>query len=236
MTTAPNASTAPTPGTGPNPGPAPITLAVHGDATIHHPAERGTVRVVVGFRGKDRQTIVRSTTVVHEQIVAAAKAHEQRGAATWWSADQVSFSSYQDYQKDVPVARFRAGASVEVKFRDFRALADWVLEIGGIDGVAVQVTWALTESRRVELERRARVDAVRDALTRATDYAASLDRPAPRLVAVYEPGLRPDVVASGGGSPMSARMMASPSGGDAAFELKPADIEVTASVTADFVV
>lgn len=214
-----------------------ITLAVHGDATIHHPAERGTVRAVLSFDGIDREPIVRATTALHERITAAAAAHQQSGAATWWSADRVAFSAYKEWTKNVPKQRFRAGATVEVKFRDFAALSAWVTELGETDGVAAHVTWALTEVTRVDLERRVRIDAVQEALRRATDYAASLERPAPRLVAVYEPGLRPGTGSGGGPDGMSSRMMmAGAPTGEQSIELKPEDIAVSASVTADFVV
>jgi hypothetical protein len=216
----------------------PITLAVHGDATIHHPAERGTVRAVLSFDGIEREPVVRATSALHERITAAAASHQQSGAATWWSADRVAFSAYKEWNKNVPTQRFRAGATVEVKFRDFGALSTWVTELGEVDGVTAHVSWALTEVTRVDLERRVRIDAVQEALRRATDYAASLSRPEPRLVAVYEPGLRPSTSGGDGMDGMSSRMRMAggPAASESSIELKPEDIAVSAAVTADFVV
>jgi uncharacterized protein len=155
----------------------------------------------------------------------------------------VRVSPYKEYKKnsDVTVIRYRADASVEVKFRDFAALSAWVTDIGEQDGITiVGITWALTESLRTDLERRARIDAVRDAEKKASDYARAFGAGAPTLVAptlvaLWEPGLRPSEESSVGGSPMSARMAASTSGGGT-VELKPEDIAVSASITADYTV
>lgn len=214
------------------------TIAVRGDATIHHPAERGTVRIAVGFTGADRPTVVRSTTTLHRFVTEAARAHREAGAATWWGADQVRVSPYREYRKnsDVTVLRYRADASVEVKFRDFAVLAEWATDLAEREGITIAgITWALTEALRVDLERRARADAVRHAGTKASDYARAFGAGTPTLLALWEPGLRPSEESSVGGSPMSARMAAAPSGGGS-VELAPEDIAVSASITADYTV
>ncbi|MGH1563944.1 SIMPL domain-containing protein [Mumia sp. DW29H23] len=215
-------------------------ITVAGRATQNIPAERGTVRVTVAFRGQRREEVLSRTTEVHAWIVAQAKDRVTHRAATWWGSDQVSAAPYDEWikpsaqEEKVKVTRFRASAVVQVKFRDFGALSAWVSEITVADGVTVNgVDWALTEVRRDAAVAEVRRDAARDAVDRAQAYADALGLGPVRLTAMYEEGLRPHVSPGGGFSGVAMRAAAAP-GSTGGIELRPDDVEVTALVTADF--
>lgn len=216
-----------------------VRIAVNGSARRFLPAERGTVRVGISLEHDDRESVVREVAVLHERLVADAKSHVHSGAATWWGSDQVWVRPERRYLKDSETYRYVqvASAEVRVKFQDFTALSDWVEQVGGLIGVSVHgIQWAATEEHRAQAEREVRVEAVRDAQDRAQAYASAIGGTEVTLDALWEPGLRP----SGGGGdeglyaapPMYARVAA-----DAApMELRPDDLQVSASVTADFLV
>jgi predicted secreted protein len=221
------------------------TIAVTGSVVHRHRAERGVVHLSLVAEGTDRAAVVAEAETLHARVSEQATGHRRQGAATWWSAQDVTVgpvappvrwdadgtSSAPD--PDLP-ARFRARSVVVVRFSDFAALSAWVSELARVDGVSVDaLEWSLGHDSRAEAERAARVAAVADAVTRAGDYAGALGLSQPVLVAVFEPGLRPG--ASGGAATFGlARAAMSPAGGGGGFDLAPADIEVHAEISADF--
>ena len=130
-------------------------IAVVGNAKHSYPAERATVQIVVGLEGSHRESVARESIEIHNRIAAAARAHHEAGAATWWSADRVVVSPFKEYVKnsDTTVTKHRARSSVEVKFQDFGALAEWVSGLAETKGVVIAgIEWTLTEARRAEVE------------------------------------------------------------------------------------
>ena len=215
-----------------------VVVAVHGSASRFLPAERGTVRLGIALEHDDRAAVVQQVGALHERFVADAKTFVHRGAATWWGSDQVWVRPERRYVKDSETHRTVQVASVgiRVKFRDFAALSEWVDAAGSVTGTSVNgVEWTVTEQRRVQAEREVRVEAVRDAMQRAEAYASAIGGTGVVLQALYEPGLRPNATGGEGGGYVARALAAVPAGGGS-FELRPDDIEISAEVTADFVV
>jgi len=215
-------------------------FSVHGRATRRIPPERAIVHLTVTADGADRGDVLARAASVHGDVVAQAGAHVQDGAATRWSADTVHAWTFTEWVKPSPnlgeqsVVRFRAGADVSVRFRDFEALASWVSDVAVLDGVSIDgIRWELTDATRDAVLRDVRSEAARDATARASDYAAALGFGEPQLTSLYEDGLRPHVGPDGGGSSRMFAMRADAEGG-AQLELRPEDLEIEAIVTADF--
>lgn len=220
------------------------TIATKGEASAHFPPERGTVSLRVSFTGERRDEVLQRAQHVHAYLVDAAKGHVDASRATWWGADGVSASGYDEWIKPHPhqdaqkVRRFRAGSTVQVKFSDFAALSQWVGTTSLVDGVSVHgVAWTLTRVRREAEADALRAAAAVDALRRAQAFAASLGLGPVRLVTLYEDGLRPHV--AGGDRPIGVgpgvrAMAASTHEESPEFELRPEDIVIEVVVTADF--
>ncbi|OOB90927.1 hypothetical protein B0T42_08695 [Rathayibacter sp. VKM Ac-2630] len=139
-----------------------VTLTVAGTAQHFHPAERGTVRLEIRRESRSRSAVLAEVSSLHATVRDQARAEQQSGAATWWSADQVSVSTVRRFLKDSDVAEVFhvAAASVRVKYRDFDALGRWVSTVSGLPGVVVAgVEWDLTAARRASVERDVRVAA-----------------------------------------------------------------------------
>ncbi|KZX22794.1 SIMPL domain-containing protein [Rathayibacter tanaceti] len=176
-------------------------IAVAGLAQHFHPAERGTVRLEIRRESRSRPQALSEVSVLHARMREEAAAERASGVATWWSADQVSVSMVRRFLKDSDVAQLFpvAAAGVRVKYRDVAALGQWVGSIAEVPGVQVSgVDWDVTAARRASIERDVRMAAVRDARERAEAYAAALGRPDVRLLALFEPGLRPNTRIEGG--------------------------------------
>ena len=212
-----------------------VLLAVHGSSSRLLPAERGTVRVAVELDGEDRADVVRRVAELHERLVGEAQALVASGAATAWTSRQVSVRVEHRYEGADAGPRVVQVATAEVglRFRDLEALATWVLRVGADPGVRVDgVEWAVTEEHRAATERELRVLAVRDAIARAEAYASAIGGTAVALRSLWEDGLRPGAGTGepGWGGRAEARMKAAAPG----LQLRPDDIEIVASVSADF--
>ncbi|WP_183099422.1 SIMPL domain-containing protein [Nocardioides pelophilus] len=218
-------------------------ITVRGSYSAFQPPERATVRATLGFEGPQMQPVydrvVRDLEAVSASVVPL---HDpDRGPVTWWSTKHVRTWANRPWNKDgkqLPLVH-HASVGIEVKFRDFGALARWV---GGhvehtagfsLDGV----TWALTEKVKRQLARDVRARAVQDAAARAQEYADALELGPVRPVALADAGMLGD-----GLHPTSAvaetafmRGGAAADGGGGELALTPDDIEVSAVVDGRFV-
>jgi len=103
-------------------------ITVRGSFSAFRPAERGTVHASVSYEGPEMEAVyaaVASDLAVLKDSIAALR---EAGAVTWWSADQLrtwSNRPWNDKGKQLPLVH-HAAVGVEVKFRDFAALSEWV--------------------------------------------------------------------------------------------------------------
>jgi predicted secreted protein len=161
--------------------------------------------------------------------------HPKRGPVTKYAIDQVRTGSHRPWNaegKQLALVH-TAAVSITAVFIEFGELAAWVAAVAGIDGVGIgHISWELTDATRLELERKTRQKAVRDAKRRAQDYADALDLGTVRVRRISDPDLSE--------RPMEkmilARSMAVSADGAPAFELRPEEITIGAEVEATFTV
>ncbi|WP_454854240.1 SIMPL domain-containing protein [Promicromonospora soli] len=217
-------------------------IAVEGQATRTHPAERGTVNLHVAFSGTLRNDVVDQVARTHTILVEQARAHVSAGAAEKWDSDSVHSYVYDDRVKASQaggkqrVRRFRASARLSVTFRDFEALSTWLADIMDVDGVEIdRISWDLTDETRKTLLAEARIEAAEETAVRAQSYADALGLGPVAPVAIYEAGLRGG--GNGGGNAPMYAMRASAmadAGGGTQVELQPRDIDVDITLSADY--
>ena len=215
-------------------------LTVRGTYRAFQTPERGTVRAQLAFEGPRQQPVyervVRDLEAVKESVAVLHDA--DRGPVTWWATRHVRTWAERPFNKDgvqLPLVH-HAGVGLEVKFKDFAALARWVgRHVEETDGFRLDgVTWALTAKRRQELVREVRARAVQDAAARAQQYADALDLGKVRPVAIADAGMLGEGLHPQTGQEAAyARAAKAPGGGE--LELVPEDIEVADSVDARFV-
>ena len=94
-------------------------IAVEGQATRTHPAERGTVHLHVTFSGTLRNDVVDQVARTHTILVDQAKAHVEAGVAERWESASVHSYVYDDRVRSSQsggkqrVRRFRAHQVVQ---------------------------------------------------------------------------------------------------------------------------
>ena len=214
-----------------------VEINVRGQHTVTLPPERATVHAALTQEGPQPEPVFEAVAAALAEIVASIEArhHPKKGPVTWYAFDQVRLGARRPWNKDgeqLPLVH-SAAVSIAVEFRDFDELARWVSWSAGVEGLSVSfVDWALTEAKRLKVERATRQKAVRDAQRRAQDYADALDLGKVVVRGISDPGV-------GGPAPMARAMMAAdgmPAGGAPEFALRPEDVEIAASVEAVFAV
>jgi uncharacterized protein len=213
-------------------------ITVRGSFAAFEQPERGTVHATIAYEGPAMEPVYGRVARDLDAVKASiAPLDKDNGPVTWWSADQLRTWSNRPWNKDgkqLPLVH-HASVDFEVKFRDFSALSRWVGEhVANTEGFRVtRVEWALTEKRREALPQDVRARAVRDAVTRAQEYADALGLGQIRPVAIADAGMLGARPESG---PSPAFMRAAAVGGAPDVELVPEHIEVSAEVDARFVV
>jgi uncharacterized protein len=214
-----------------------VEINVRGQHTVALPPERATIHAALTLEGPQPEPVFQAVAAAVAEIVASIEAlhHPKKGPITWYAFDQVRLGARRPWHKDgkqLPLVH-SAAVSVAAKFRDFDELARWVSWSAGVEGLSINyVDWALTETKRLKVERATRQKAVRDAQRRAQDYADALDLGKVVVRGISDPGMgRPAPMAR---ATLAAQSM--PAGGAAEFALRPEDVEIAAEVEAVFTV
>src|SRR5690606_38818497 len=120
---------------------------------------------------------------------------ESAGPITWWSSDRLSIWSERPWNtegKQLPTV-FHAEVAFRAKFSDFDELARWIERVASVPGVTIShIEWSLTDERRTSVIAAVREAAVKDAVDKATTFAASVGLSSVRAVALADPGLLGD--------------------------------------------
>lgn len=219
-----------------------VTIAVTGHAERTVTPERGTLTVAVNVQDDDRAAVVERATAAHAELVREADQLVASAVATRWTSDGVSAGIVTRWQQsrtgESRAERvMQATCSVRVRFTDFDALGRWATDVATRpDHTIGALVWELTDARRDTVMGDLRTTATRDAIAKAAVYATAAGLGQPRLMALFEDGLRPG---AGGGLPVghaAMRAFASDAGrgGGESFTLKPEAIELSVDITADF--
>lgn len=217
-------------------------FTVRGSFSAFEPPERGTARALLSFEGPQMQPVFDRVVRDLESVKASVQPlHDpERGPVTWWATGHVRTWAHRPWNKDgkqLPLVH-HASVSVEVKFRDFAALTRWVSQhVERTEGFSLDgVTWALTEKRKLELDKQVRARAVQDAAARAQQYADALGLGQVRPLAIADAGMLGDGLHPQGGVQAAYARGGAPGGGEGAeLQLSPEDVEISASVDARFV-
>lgn len=217
-----------------------MQITVQGQATASLPPERATAHLELGFEGPDKQGVLARTTELANEFGAYLEWLKglDPSPTTWSALLPIGTRSWRPYSNDGKVQPVRHAAScwAKVKFSDFRALAKFIDQWGGREGVSLRnVEWALTEAAREREEEGVLTRAVASARARAQTIATAAGAGEVRFLELADPGLLPDA-GPAQESYSSAKMMRSMDGGmgGEGVDLRPEDVDLEARVHARF--
>lgn len=170
-----------------------------------------------------------------------------------WSMQSLSTSTYRPYPNNwqegdkKPEKVYRVSTGLRVNFADFKALSSSCLDWSRVDLISIDnLNWRLTKATETSLQRQVRQGALREATTRASDYASVYLSAGKGDGALSPQRLVPkDITDNAGGghlmyasmAPGRARAFKMGGGGDEDGEtlsFEPEDVEVSAEVTVAF--
>jgi uncharacterized protein YggE len=215
----------------------PVEITVRGSHTTSLPPEQATVHATVSAEGPEPQPVFDAvaTAVADVRDSLEARLHVKQGPVTKFVIEQIHRGSHRPFQPDgtqLPPVH-TATVSITATIADFEDLATWVGWSVGVPGLAVgYLDWALTDDRRLRVERKTRQKAVRDARRRAQDYADALDLGPVAVRTISDPGMAGPVQRK----VLMASAVSAPMGGAPEVSLRPDDVQIEAQVEATFVV
>lgn len=215
-----------------------VIITVRGEHETRLAPEEAVVSVSVRRDGPDRGAVVEQVAALAGPLREDLTAQAADGAVREWSSGQMSVWAHRPWNEQGAQLPLVHTAAVEIAatFADLAALSGWLTRTAEIDGVHVDgVQWRLTRETAAATRTEVAAAAVRDAVERATAYAAALGRTAVTALEIADVGLlsQPDA-----GRPEMLRMAKASFAADAGgptLELRPADVVVTAAVEARFV-
>lgn len=207
-------------------------VAVRGEINREVPPEIATVSVTVAARDRERPAtlarLAERSAALGVLLDGYAEAIERRET----SAVHVYPETRGPGER---VVGYRGSVTLQLTVVDFAVLGDLMLRLADQDQTTVSGPyWALRPDSPAY--RRARHDAIGDALTRAREYAEALGARITRLLQLADAGLS-GAPAADYGAPQTMRAMAFTAAGDSSapsFDLEPRLQQVYASVEARF--
>ncbi len=205
-----------------------ILIEVAGSARTIIDPELGVAHASITADGPDPQPVRDHVSLVLVRIRAGLEELQKTGAVERFSVDQVRFSAHRPWNekgKQLPLVH-TATVGVSARFTDFAALGRWVSN----EGLTVHyIDWRLSDQTQASVERQTRQEAVRDAATRAQDYADALDLGPVAVRTIRDPQ-----------ADASPRIMMAKGqvadGGEPDIDLTPEPIEIEATIHAGFAV
>ena len=216
-----------------------MDITVVGTARASLFPERATLHLTLGHEGGDKEAVLRETTSLVQAFSAYVDEleHAQPSPTTWSAVLPIRTRTWRPWSDKGQVLPLRhaAASDVQVKYRDFRALAGTVDAWGAMAGVTVQrVEWALTEATRTAQEAEVLRRAVADARSRAATMAQAAGQGEVRWLELADPGLLQAGTRATGAEYATASFRTGQADGGGGADVAPEDISWQVEVHARF--
>lgn len=169
-----------------------LKIHVNGSASVFRTAERGVLHVEVSSTTTSQADASSNVSSTTETMINTFRRFAQKtedGLYPHPSAGITAFSaSAPETSTFIPRAKngrelktapkeYTATTTAEVVFRDLELLARLANELSAMENVSItQTEWRLTDATHASICREARVNAMKDAVQKAEDYAGVVSR------------------------------------------------------------
>lgn len=162
---------------------APLEIHISGTSSVAYRPERGTLAITVKSSGPEQQPVSAEVTNTSNELNKGFKELSPKletGVATPEAAVTTFSSKHLRTWSTTPTDQnnnslppiYHATISFNVVFRDFEKLNEVAGMLASYPKVQIDsVNWDLTEATQKELGSETRKEAIRDAITKANDYA-----------------------------------------------------------------
>ncbi|KAJ5983324.1 hypothetical protein N7481_005423 [Penicillium waksmanii] len=166
----------------------PLKIRVNGESSITRLAEQGLLRLSVESQGPKLETVSKEVVSRSNELTGLFKTlspKTQAGTATADAAVTNVASTFLSTRNFTPRDRdgqplekvYQASMSLSIVFRDITKLSEVVGQLLTYSNVEISsIDWSLSEATQKTLGSQVRREAIRDAVTKANDYAAEVGR------------------------------------------------------------
>ncbi|GED97003.1 SIMPL domain-containing protein [Gordonia crocea] len=214
----------------------PLEITVRGRAERQYRPEQGTAVLTAAFTESTSEAAHAKALELQSDVVAELTRLDETDALNTWHANDIHVFGHRPWIDGKQAAQivYTTRIAMTAEFLDFEALAAFLVEWAGRDGLEVgRIMWDVLAENRPRYEATVRRDAVRDAVAKAQAYADAVGRGTVTAVALADP----DMLRAGpepSPAPMMARAMSADAGGGPSLELRPDDVVIAVAVDARF--
>jgi uncharacterized protein YggE len=207
-------------------------VAVRGEASLEFDPEVARITVTVSSRGTDRREALESLTRRNSEALELLKGYgeavEKLATGTFSVSPELAEKGRRER-----VRTYHGRVQITATVGDFTALGEMSTRLAELELTRVEGPWwALREDSPAHRE--ARQHAVREAVTRAREYAAALGADLVALVELADPGAESSAPSSPPGARAAGFRGAPPGDAAPALDLEPQRQRVQAQVNARF--
>lgn len=165
----------------------PLTIRVNGESSITRLAEQGILRLTVISEGPELDSVSQQVVTKSNELSELFKTLSQRTDDGASSADapvarfastSLRTKSHTPYKNEVALPRVhQASMSLRIVFRDIKTLSQVIGQLVPQSTVEINsIEWNLSDATQAALCSQARREAIREAITKANDYAKEVGR------------------------------------------------------------
>lgn len=169
-----------------------LKIHVAGNASVSRKAERGVLHIRVWHTSPSQADVSSAVANKSDALTTLFRQHALKtqdnyphpnASITTFTVSAPSTSSRLPTSpatgRAIPNAprQYTAETTAEVVFRNLGLLAELAVQLSAMENVAIERTeWRLTDTTREAITREARIDAVKNAVEKANDYASVVGR------------------------------------------------------------
>lgn len=169
-----------------------LKIHVNGSASVFRKAERGVLHIEVSSTTKSQAEASSNVSGTTETVINTFRRFARKtedglhphasAGITAFSASAPETSTFIPRDKNgreikSAAKEYTATTTAEVVFRDLELLARLANELSAMENVSItQTSWRLTDATHAAICREARVNAMKDAVQKAEDYAGVVGR------------------------------------------------------------
>ncbi|KAJ5970612.1 uncharacterized protein N7479_000530 [Penicillium vulpinum] len=165
-----------------------LKIKVCGESSITRLAEEGALRLTVESEGSDLDSVSKEVISRSNELSELFKALSPKtntgtatanAAVTKFASTFLRTRNYTPYDKDNKLLPkvYQASMSLSIVFRDITKLSQVVGQLVAYSNVEISsIDWSLSEATQKTLRSQMRREAIRDAVTKANDYAEEVGR------------------------------------------------------------
>jgi hypothetical protein len=214
----------------------PIVVSVRGEATLEADPELCEFAVTVTARARDHRDALEQLTQRNKELLDQVKSKYGEALEKLETGHFGVYPELRSRRSD-KIGPYQGSVRVRIVVKDFAVLGEMVTKLADGEGRAVDGPyWSLR--RDSEVYRRARTEAVGEAVRRAHEYAEAVDSTLIELLELADTGLSSSGAAHPQGRAMYAMAASVPGGssqdGPPALDLEPVQQNVYAAVEARF--